>query len=239
MVSNANYVGGLVGYDNAKSVIRDCWTSGTVEAPQRAGGIIGGLLKEGTEVRNCYTTSSVTAGFAIGGIGGHCNLDKGSSVLPSTTEALYVVENCIAWNDKIEATNNDDSEHYSSGAITGYTSVKSYLTNCVRKPDLNFNEGNSQSANGLYDMPNASPSSPLLKAEGTGTYNYPYHGRAAAAGSTVSSVARELGWSPSVWDFSADLPVLKVSSAVPGGEDDGSGANPEGQLPDFDENEIY
>lgn len=239
VTSNANYCGALIGYDNAKSVVKDCWTSGSVTGTQRIGGIFGGLIKAGTEVRNCYSTSTLTAGFCIGGIAGHCNLDKGSGVLPTDTEAEYVVENCIAWNEAIDATNSDDDAHYSSGAITGYTSVKSYLTNCIRKPDLIFNECNSQSANVLYDMPNASPGSPLVKADGTGTYNYPYHGRAAAAGSTVSSVARELGWSPSVWDFSADLPVLKVSSAVPGGEDDGSGANPEGQLPDFDENEIY
>lgn len=238
VVSNANYCGGLVGYDNAKSVIKDCWTSGSIEAPQRAGGIIGGLLKAETEIRNCYSTSSITASFAIGGIGGHCNLDQGSGVLPSATEALYVVENCIAWNDKIEATNDDESEHYSSGAITGYTSTKSYLTNCIRKPDLIFKECATQAANVLYDMPNATPGAPLVKADGTGTYNYPYHGRAAAAGSTVSSVAKQLGWSESVWDFSAALPVLKTAAATPGGNDD-TDVNAGGQLPDFDENEVY
>ena len=239
VTSNANYCGALIGYDNVKSVVKDCWTAGSVTGPQRVGGIFGGLLKAGTEVRNCYSTASISAGFCLGGIAGHCNLDQGSGVLPSDTEAGYVVENCIAWNEAINATNSDDAAHYSSGAITGYTSVKSYLTNCVRKPDLNFHECNSQSANVLYDMPNASPGSPLVKADGTGTYNYPYHGRAAAAGSTVSSVAQELGWSSSVWDFSAALPVLKTSSVTPGGGDDDTNANPDGQLPDFDENEIY
>ena len=36
-----------------------------------------------------------------------------------------------------------------------------------------------------------------------------YHGKAAAAGATVSSVAKTLGWSETVWDLSGTLPVLK------------------------------
>lgn len=238
VTSNANYCGGLIGYDNAASFVQDCWTSGTVTGTQRIGGIFGGLLKEKTEVRNCYTTSALTATFCIGGIAGHCNLDKGSGVLPTDTEALYVVENCIAWNEFILATNEDDSEHYSSGAITGYTSVKSFLTNCYRRPDLSFTECKTQALNVLYDQPNASPGSPLMKADGTGTYNFPYHGRAAAAGSTVSSLAKELGWSESVWDFSTPLPTLKTAGPSSGGSGD-TDVTPGGQLPDFDENEVY
>ena len=41
------------------------------------------------------------------------------------------------------------------------------------------------------------------------TYNYPYNGKAAAVGKTVSEVAQDLGWSSSVWDFSKDFPTLK------------------------------
>jgi hypothetical protein len=40
-------------------------------------------------------------------------------------------------------------------------------------------------------------------------YFYPYHGKAAAAGATVSSVAKQLKWDETVWDLSGDLPVLK------------------------------
>ena len=39
-----------------------------------------------------------------------------------------------------------------------------------------------------------------------------YHGKAAAAGATVSSVAKTLGWSETVWDLSGTLPVLKQYS---------------------------
>ena len=239
VVSNANYCGGLVGYensasDNPVSIIQDCWTSGSVTAPQRVGGIIGGLIKSLTEVRNCYTTSAVEGGFAVGGVAGHCNLDKGSGVLPTDTEAGFVVENCIVWNEFVHATNTDGDLHYSSGAFTGYTSTKVYMSKNYRRPDLDFQECASNSENVLYDMPDVSPGSPLQKT-GSGTYSFPYHGKAAAAGSTVSSVAQSLGWSGSVWDFSGPLPVLK--KAASGGDD--TEANPGGQLPDFPESEFY
>ena len=241
VTSNANYAGGIAGDDNtandfSPSVIRDCWTTGEVNGPQRVGGIIGGLLKEKTEVRNCYSLMKLHAGFCIGGIAGHCNLDKGSGVLPNTTEALYVVDKCIAWNEEIIASNSDESEHYSSGAITGYTSTKSYLQDCYRKADLNFQECATQSDNVLYDQPNASPSSPLVKAEGTKTFNLPYHGVAASASVTLSSLAKSIGWCERVWDFSGPMPVLITVAVVP---DEGDDASAGGQLPDFPENDFY
>ena len=36
-----------------------------------------------------------------------------------------------------------------------------------------------------------------------------YHGKAAAADATLSSVAKSLGWDETVWDLSKDLPALK------------------------------
>jgi hypothetical protein len=43
---------------------------------------------------------------------------------------------------------------------------------------------------------------------GSAKWFSPYHGKAAPAGSTVSSVARTLGWSETVWDLSGAVPVL-------------------------------
>lgn len=241
VTSNANYTGGIAGYDNAAAgtvtVVKDCYTEGVVNGPQRIGGIFGGLLKEKTEVRNCYSTMDLEASFCIGGIAGHCNLDKGSGVLPSDTQAEYVVDKCIAWNTKILAYADDESAHYSSGAITGYTSQKSFLSDCYRKADLDFTECLSQASNVLYDQPNASPGAPLVKASDTGTYNYPYHGKKADAGATLTSVARSLGWSADVWDFSGDKPVLKSVGGTPAEED--PDVDTEGQLPDFGEHEFY
>ena len=36
-----------------------------------------------------------------------------------------------------------------------------------------------------------------------------YHGKAAAADATISSVAQSLGWSSDIWDFSSAVPTLK------------------------------
>lgn len=242
VTSNANYTGGIFGYentqaDNSPSVISDCWTAGEVNGTQRAAGIAGGLIKEKTEIHNCYSTMKIIGSCCLGGIAGHCNLDKGSSVLPNTTEAQIVVDKCIAWNEEITAVMDDDDEHYSSGAITAYTSTKSFLTDCYRKADLSFTECKTGTANVLYDMPNASPGSPLVKADGTGTFCFPYHGKAASSGVTLSSLAKSIGWSDKVWDFTGAMPVLITVEAVPPGDSDEATSG--GQLPDFPENEFY
>jgi hypothetical protein len=44
---------------------------------------------------------------------------------------------------------------------------------------------------------------------GAGTYATAYHGKAAPAGKTLSQVAKDLGWSTDIWDFSGDTPKLK------------------------------
>ena len=65
------------------------------------------------------------------------------------------------------------------------------------------------SLNELFDHADSSPSSPLAQPAGSAKWFSPYHGKAAPAGSTVSSVARTLGWSETVWDLSGAVPVLK------------------------------
>ena len=147
---------------------------------------------------------------------------------------IPVIDKCIAWNRSVHATSSDDSPHYSSGAVVGFTSVKNYLSNCYRRADLDFQECNSAQFNVLYDQENASPAAPLVIAV-KGDYNYPYHGKAAPSGATLSSVARSLGWPEDIWDFSGAIPVHRdVKTDVP------EESESTGQLPDFfEENEIY
>lgn len=66
------------------------------------------------------------------------------------------------------------------------------------------------------DQENSSPDMPMLGGTFEDSdcaygykYAYPYHGKAAAAGSTVSSVAKQLKWNQNVWDLSGEYPVLK------------------------------
>ena len=209
VTSGKNYVGGLCGYISSTLVtIEDCWTSGSVAGNQRVGGITGGFTKDASAIRNCYSTASVAANFCIGGIVAHCNQDKGDQV--ETRNPKNVVEKCIAWNDFIKANTvtPGDMSHYSGGAVVGFTATHNILTDCMRKADLVFEDYSDLF--GLYDQENASESTPLVvnAVEGA-NYNYPYHGKAAAAGATLSQVAQALGWSAEIWDFSGALPVLK------------------------------
>ena len=230
VTSGKNYVGGLFGYDSGKTVVRDCWTAGTVIGGQRVGGLCGGLLKDESAIINCFSASAVTASFAIGGIAGHCNQDKGDGA--TTRMPKNVVEKTVAWNSFVRATTvtPGDVGHYSGGAVVGFTATHNFLTDCVRKPDFDFVDYSDLF--GLYDQENASEEIPLVVVEVEGAnYNFPYHGKAAAAGKTLSQVAQELGWSAEVWDFSGDYPVHVGQPPL---VVDQAGSN--GQLGDFGEN---
>ena len=231
--SSANYVGGLFGYEKSPAEVHDCWTSGSVEGPQRVGGICGGLIQTDNGIYNCYSLSSVTAGFAIGGIAGHCNQDQKAGT-PTESKPNDTIEKCIAWNQFVRARTMapGTNDHYSVGAIAGFTSCRNNLTDCMRRPDLDFQDYTDLFP--ILDQPNATSTSPL----GVGVfepYQYPYHGKAAPSGSTLSDVAKSLGWSAEIWDFSGPYPAHKGSNApaeIPE-------VTPGGQLPDFGENEFY
>lgn len=206
ITTNGNYVGGIAGYDASQIEISDCWVDGELSDRQRIGGIIGGIIKNGTAVRNCFCKASVSSTIALGGIVGHASLDKWSA---DTSEPENVIEGCIAWNKFIKTTleiSDEYKENGSSGVIVGYTSVKNYLKDCYRKADIDFQE--VWTGNVPYDQENASPEAPLTEAKPQ-KYNFPYHGKAAAAEATISSVAQSLGWSSEIWDFSTETPKLK------------------------------
>ena len=228
--SGKNYVGGLFGYDGGKTTIRDCWTAGSVIGGQRTGGICGGLIKDGSAIYNCYSASAVTAGFAIGGIAGHMNQDKGDAA--ATRMPGNVVEKCVAWNTFVRSNSflEGDKSHYSGGAVVGFTATHNFLTDCVRKPEFDFLDYSDLFV--LYDQENASDEIPLVVMEVEGAnYNFPYHGKAAAKGKTLSQVAQELGWSSEVWDFSGAYPVHVGQPEL---IVDQAGSN--GQIGDFGEN---
>lgn len=207
ITSNGAYAGGIFGFETGKSVVRDCWTKGSVRGTQKVGGIVGGFIKAESAAYNCYSLASVYGGFQLGGIAGHANLDQKNA--NTTNEPKNVFEKCIAWNDAITSTTTDASAHYSSGVVVGFTALMNYLTDCYRKADISFTECPSAvDYNIPYDQENATPSNPLTESW-AGTYNFPYHGKAAAASATVSSVAKSLGWDESVWDLSGELPKLK------------------------------
>jgi hypothetical protein len=142
------------------------------------------------------------------------------------------VEKCIAWNDRIESNYDFSTEQgtivegavnqYSNGAVVGYTSINNYLIGCLRNPAMAYNQNiffDYTDVFSLYDQEDASPEAPLVtqannETAQTGQHNFPYHGKAAATGKSVSQLAQELGWSAEVWDFSKDLPTIKADAKV-------------------------
>ena len=231
--SGEDYVGGIFGYDTGASTVSDCWTKGHVKAGSKVGGIGGGFIKADSEMYNCFSLMTVEGSFQYAGILGHANLDaKGNN---TTNTPNNHIEGCIAWNDEIKSRATDGAEHYSSGVIVGFTATQNYLAKCFRKADIAFSECpvNAELGYVVTNQGNAGPGAPLVV--GTNTYDFAYHGLAAPADATVTSLARSLGWSDTVWDFSTPIPTLKAGTG--GGDDENVNAG--GQLPDYPEHDFF
>lgn len=231
--SGEDYVGGIFGYDTGASTVSDCWTKGHVKAGSKVGGIGGGFIKADSEMYNCFSLMTVDGSFQYAGILGHANLDQKNANTTNTPNNH--IEGCIAWNDEIKSRATDGAEHYSSGVIVGFTATQNYLVNCFRKADIAFSECpvNAELGYGVTNQGNAGPGAPLVV--GTNSYDFAYHGLAAPADATVTSLARSLGWSDTVWDFSTPIPTLKAGTGGGGDEN----VNVGGQLPDYPEHDFF
>ncbi|MBQ3722331.1 MAG: hypothetical protein II851_01340 [Bacteroidales bacterium] len=212
--SKGQLCGGLIGADAGLGVtIRDCWTSGTLSSTSSiCGGIAGDIVATGSSIYTSYSTMSVTTQFIYGGIVGRAVAGQKSNKNNCTNQnPQNHFEYCIAWNDKLSSDFvPDTAEHYGSATIVGQTAFKNYLVGCVRKVDMDFSVCAANAAAGGYDpfdQEDANPDSPMTP--GTGNYAFGYHGKASAAGETLSQVAQRIGWSAEVWDFSAEMPKLK------------------------------
>lgn len=252
--SGKNYVGGLVGYSK-KVEISNCWTGGFVRGDQRVGGIIGGINGDGDSIINSYSIAKIEGRKwdgesgdytdeteqgclrSVGGIVAHAAQDKNTDI--ETRMPGNVVQGCIAWQESIRTRSYvadvdfSKDNYYSSGAIVAFGATHNTYADCYRRADMDFRDYNDLFI--LYDQDNSSPTSPLAvtKIEGA-TYYYPYHGKAAPAGATLTQVAQTLGWSTAIWDFSTDIPTIRPDAQV-GPVPDVSG---DGSLPGFDENDL-
>ena len=207
-------VGGLIGADAGLGVkIENCWTSGKVITTSSiAGGICGDIVATGSSIVNSYSTATVTTQFIFGGIVGRAVAGQKSNLNNCTNQdPQNHFEYCVAWNDKLNSDFvPDTAEHYGSAAVIGQTAFKNYLVGCVRKADLDFSVCEANAAAGgydPYDQEDADPEHPMTP--GAGNYAFGYHGKASAAGETLSQVAQRIGWSAEIWDFSGDTPKLK------------------------------
>lgn len=206
-VNGVDGVGGVLGLtSNGKTVIvEDCIFSGNMNVPtgQRVGGIVGDL-GTGSSVKRCYVSGNITGWAGVGGIVG-----RAGGLVWNANGNRYdnTIESCIAWFDNITATRGDDNGG-SSGMIVGYTGTKNTLKNCWRKPTATLT---AKYCSEVYDQEDADATTPLVisAVPSKYTYIYPYHGKAAEASATASSLAQSLGWNADVWNLSGPEPKLK------------------------------
>ena len=206
-VNGVDGVGGVLGLaSNGKTVIvEDCIFSGNmnVRTGQRVGGIVGDL-GTGSSVKRCYVSGNITGWTGVGGIVGRA----GGLVWDANGNGYdNTIESCIAWFDTITATRGDENGG-SSGMIVGYTGTKNTLKNCWRKPTATLT---AKYCSEVYDQEDADATTPLVinAVPSKYTYIYPYHGKAAEASATATSLAQSLGWNADIWDFSGSEPKLK------------------------------
>ena len=200
-------VGGIVGKNENKLTVEDCIFSGKLKGFQRLGGIVGDLLSS-SSVKRCFVSGAVDGWGCIGGVVGRaCN----GGWAAAGSDYGNNIESCIVWLDNITATRpaSDTNTKASSGAVVGFTATKNVLKDCLRKSGMKLT---AEFYSNIYDQENAGPSNPLVISEPSVSADYivyPYHGKAAEASATASSLAQSLGWNADVWNLSGPEPKLK------------------------------
>lgn len=192
------------------SVVEDCYCTGNITVTAGSGNsgrMNSGFIAiaenvTGVTVRRCYASGDVVTTGANGPCGGLMAMAKSGTV---TANINFTMEQCIAWNKKI-VTENSNETTWSSGAVIGVSNTQNTLTDCYRRADMEYIEVCNGKEFTLCDHENTTPTSPLPNPAQN---KLAYHGKAAPAGATCSSVAKSLNWPEDVWDLSGDLPKLK------------------------------
>ena len=190
-----NNSGGLVGLSNGTTSIENSWANVNLigsSSGQHGGAIIG--MGQGAKilVKNCYSLGEVTVSRGSAGIAGQTKA--------TSTE----ISGCISWVSKI--TTNRAIGNWSPGAIVGCANGNGKFADCIRRSDMVLDDDWMT----LVDQDNITSGTPPLPDYSSETTQAAYHGKAAAANATVTTVARDvLGWSSDIWDFSKDMPTLK------------------------------
>lgn len=213
-VEGVSYVGGIaggIGANQPEFIISRTYSKGEIKSSNSyAGGIVGAAQGLNQVITNCYSTANVSltgaTGKQIGGLVGTATdpvkisnsfasgdintISVAGGLLGRAGKAGCEVKNSIAWNANITATTSS-----LVGAIIGSMEKDGDYSNCYRRSDM----VTTNSSSALADQENIT----TVSAAGA------YHGKAAAAGATISSVAKQLGWDETIWDLSKDVPALK------------------------------
>ena len=209
-----NAVGGIVG-NLASGNVFDCYCNGDVRGNSGVGGICG-WTGAGCRIANCYMTGKVDGCQGLGAIAGMA-CGQNVNIAQDSNKALGIeVYGCLGWASSLTSSWYGDaggpglipSDRNSAGWIIGKTAPMNILHGCYRPSyATTIPDARSQEA---YDQESSDGSTSLTFNGITNDNNYsPYFGKAAATTATVSSLARELGWSEEIWDLSGNFPALK------------------------------
>ena len=219
LTSGGNYTGGFIGYVNSSNPgmkVEDCYAHGNVlgTAKQRTGGFIA-CVEQNITVNRCYSMGDLDplGPMAGGFIGAARNWPSAHADYNYNADLKITVTNSIAWPSKVNTSAKEGQ--WSSSPMIGVSSFANTYTNLYYNPDVvvadpYFTEN--------WSHADVSPASPMTaEFAGVGQWNASYNcylassycGRPAPAGSTISSVAKTLGWDESVWNLSGSVPTLK------------------------------
>ena len=132
VTGSGSNVGGIVGYANSTTTIRNCANLGAVTGSGSVGGIIGGFVGSGAVITGCYNTGAVTGAVTAtasnaGGIFGNGNYgitvtncyNTGAVSASSNAGGIGgVAKGEMYWSGELVATTTV-SDCYSVGAVTG------------------------------------------------------------------------------------------------------------------------
>lgn len=220
-----NYTGGFCGAVQNKSTIERCWADVVVTTTGQRSGSFVGTNTDVIVIKNCYSLGNSTGdGQQIGGLIGYDKVGatieccytagdvtsnkSGSAGLVGTMDgAASSVVKCIAWNKNI-VCNRTSNTAWAPGAIVGAVNkLNGKYADCYRRADMVLTD--LAEAMKLFDQENVDGAAPAAPDYSEAATQRAYHGKAAAADATCSSVAKSLGWDEAIWDLSGDLPKLK------------------------------
>jgi hypothetical protein len=187
--------GGLVGQSQGSLKVENSYVDVTItmQTQQYGAGIVG-LAKYQTSIKNCFAK-------------GQLNIGRGCAFVVGRLEGTAAIEGCVAWGN---IKTNRGVTQYSPGAIVGtiQTDAGSYKS-CFRNADMVLDDPWMKLVD-HDDIVNGRPALPVYEGDTAADKNqYAYHGKAAAANATISSVAKSIGWDETIWDLSGAVPVLK------------------------------
>lgn len=209
-IQGASVIGGIIGRASAQGLeVADCGSTMDINGSSNYNGGVLGDAPKNTTIRRCYATGEVKGAFGLGGVIGRAYGRQSASDSPDTDVNITVTD-CIAFNSTVKTVTSggeNPANHYSGGAVIGFSSRPNTLKNCWRSPSLTLEFYADASLNVLFDHADSSPDTPLAQPSGSAKWFSPYHGKAAAASQSLNALARSLGWSSTMWDFSGSVPV--------------------------------